>query len=459
MFVCRILVGVLLAAVLAGSAAAQDYYRDIRPVLVQRCASCHSEQGPGWSMEDPETTYQLRHAIAAAVQERRMPPWLAEEGHQEYVGSLALPEAVREMVRRWRDDGFARGEPQPVAPVASHAAHGIRADASVDVLPEDGYLPDQSRSDDYRCFVLDWPGEHPAYVTGFRALPGNHAVAHHLVVHAVVPDMVERFRELEREEEGPGYQCFGGAIPDRLGQRSVREAYEARYPNGIRELARGNFWLAHWAPGMDGHQFPAGTGIRVEPGAGLVVQMHYYGGAAPGQRDADTRMEFELAERVERPAFHYPQTESRWLISARNQSMVIPPGGQATYAVADTLGNLLGYVARVTGIARERIAGLEVHSANLHMHAIGHSGVITLAHPRGTETLLAVPRWDIRWQRDFTFTSPKVFAREELGNVVLAVQCTFENPHAEPVYGGYGSDEEMCFNFSYIAVRLGGGDP
>lgn len=454
------LIGVAAALAAAAPAAAQDYYSDIRPVLARNCLACHSSGGPGWSMEDPEKTYALRHAIAAAILERRMPPWLAEDGHQQYIDSPVLAADVLDIVRRWRDGGFMKGErradPDPRSPGAQLKHAGFQPDVSLSVLPDDSYLPNQSRADDYRCFVMDWPGEEPAYVTGFRALPGNRMVAHHLVVYAVSPGMVERFRELDAEEEGPGYQCFGGALPDRLGRRNVRQAYEARYPDGIRELRLANFWLAHWAPGMDGHHFPAGTGIRMEPGSGLVVQMHYYGGAAPGEPDAGTRMEFLIAADVKRPAFHFAQTRGDWLAGERNGSMVIEPGQTATYEVADNLGDLLGYIARVTKLDRERIQGLEIHSANLHMHAIGHSGRVTLTDPNGRkQTLLAIPRWDLRWQRDFTFTQPKVFSRKELEDAVLAVECTFHNPKPETVYGGYGSDEEMCFNFSYIAVRTG----
>jgi hypothetical protein len=112
-----------------------------------------------------------------------------------------------------------------------------------------------------------------------------------------------------------------------------------------------NFWLAHWAPGMDGHDFPEGTGIRMSPGAGLVVQMHYYGGAAPGERDAGTRMDFRVADRVDRPAFHFSQTRSAWLNGERNGSMVIPPGEMATFEVSTNLAELLPQVVRVTGIA------------------------------------------------------------------------------------------------------------
>src|SRR5690606_35774510 len=108
---------------------------------------------------------------------------------------------------------------------ADHGHAMFEPDVTLDVLPGESYLPNQSRADDYRCFVVDWTGEEPAYITGFRTTPGNPLVAHHLVVYAVTPGMVDRFRELDAEEDGAGYQCFGGALPDRLGRAADRRAY------------------------------------------------------------------------------------------------------------------------------------------------------------------------------------------------------------------------------------------
>ena len=454
------IIGVCLIGAVAAPAAAEDFYGDIRPVLVRHCATCHTAGGIGWSMDDPEQTYARRQAIATAILSRQMPPWLAEPGHQKYLDDPTLAPDLLQLVDRWRAGGFQKGAPASTRPpanadvTASHQTHAFAPDVSVPVLPGGSYLPNQARPDDYRCFVVDWPAERPTYITGFRAVPGNRLVAHHLVVYAVAPEMLSRFRELDDAEDGPGYQCFGGAVPDRLSRQADRAAYEARHPGGLAELNLGSFWLAHWAPGMDGHQFPAGTGIRIARGAGLVVQMHYYNGTAPGQRDAGTRMEFRVADAVERPALHFSQTQNAWLNGERNRSMVIPAGGMATYDVSNTLGELLPRIARITGVDLARISGLEVHSVNLHMHGIGDSGAITLRDGnKPAETLLSVPRWDLRWQRDFTLAQPRIFSRDELPATVLRVQCTYRNPKDRPVYGGYGSDEEMCFNFAYIAVR------
>jgi len=448
---------IVLAALATGSASAQeDYYGGIRPVIEERCLGCHNESGIAFSMEEAEATYERHRDIARMVAGRRMPPWLAEAGHQEYEEDLSLDPGTVARFRRWADAGFPKGSVVGGGAVTPAPAPTLVPDLSLEVMPGQSYLPNQDRSDDYRCFVVDWPLDRKGYVTGFRTRPGNDLVSHHTVVYAASSHVRERFHELTEGEEGLGYQCFGGALPDRLGQTEERDAYEARYPDGVRELSFNSFWVAHWAPGMFGQSFPEGTGIPLTPGSALIVQMHYYTKEAPGESDEGTILDFTLADEVDRPAFHLPQTNNRWLNGEGNGSMVIPPHQKATYAVTETLGDWMGYVAAVTDVPEDEIAALEIHSANLHMHAIGHSGTIYLTDRNGrVETLLSIPRWDLAWQRDFTFVEPKVFDRDDLDRTRLTVECTFENPRDETAYGGFGSDEEMCFNFSYVAVRRG----
>ncbi len=451
----RILVLAAVFAVTHLAASPPDFHGDIRPLIDQHCIMCHAEDSISFSFADPEFTYRLGPAIVSTVSERRMPPWLAEPGHQQYVEDISLSDADIARFVAWADAGYPLGAPGSANGVRT-APHGHFAyDVAIDVLPGQSYLPRQDQADDYRCFVIDWPLDESAYITGFRAAPGNLQVVHHLVLFAVPPELADRFRELEAAEEGPGYQCFGAAVPDRLGIPEHREAYEERYPDGVMELHRGNYWLAHWAPGMDGYSFPADTGIPMRPGTALVVQMHYYSVFAPGQTDADSRMEFQVSSQVERPAINVPVTINAWLESRRNRSMVVPPGQSARYVADVSLQGLAGYMLRLFDIDPERLEAAEVHSANLHMHRFGASGRITLTEPTGRrEVLLSVPRWDLNWQRDFTFVEPKVFPAAQLERARLAVECVFENPTDEYVLGGYGSDEEMCMNLSYVALRL-----
>lgn len=453
-----------LAAAFAAPVRAQDptYYNDVRPILVENCLGCHDGKGAAWSMRDPEEAFERRRKIVQAIMRRHMPPWLAKGGHQEYVGNPMLEEYVLKVVQKWRDGDYKKGDPKPDPVVTASAAGGHGAahsgafspHVSLPINPGSSYLPTPDRVDDYRCFVVDWTGKEPSFITGFRAVPGNRKLSHHVVIYEVLPEMAARFRELQDAEEGDGYRCFGGALPDRLGRKADRAAYEAKYPDGVRELNRKNFWLAHWAPGMDGHVFPEGTGIPVNPGSAFVVQVHYYNKEAPGERDAGSTLDFMIASEVERPAYHAVVTENDWFDGKSSGTMVVPAGDSASVRTSMGLRDILGEAASITGVKRDDIEALEVHSVNLHMHGIGHSGTVALERTGAApDTLLRIPRWDLGWQRDFAFVTPKVFTPEQATDARITLQCTFQNPHQYIVYGGLGSDDEMCMNFSYVAVR------
>ena len=441
-----------LIAIMGSPAAIADveFYSDVMPLIDANCVTCHSNDGISFSFEDADETYNYRAVIALAVANGSMPPWLAEPGHQSYAGDYSLTAEQKGLVAEWAAAGFPRGEEKAL--VAAEAEGRIfDADWTVDILQQGPYLPDQVNKDDYRCFIVDWPYDTDKYVTGFMAEPGNTRIAHHLVAHMIEPESVQLLKTLSEEEEGQGHQCFGGPLPDRIGD--IRAQVEERFPGEWDKLANENYWLTHWAPGMYGMAFPEDTGILMRPGSAVVVQMHYYSGFAPGESDFETKMHFQVTDSVKKPSFNHPLTKNRWLAGEGNGSMQIAPGGTETYEVDVGFDNLASYGAAVLDIDREEVSAIELHGANVHMHAFGASGSASLIDRNGRkETLLNIPEWDLAWQRDFMFTEGKTIAQSDFDRTKLVVECTFHNDTDDMVYGGYGSDDEMCFNFSYMSV-------
>ena len=60
-----------------------EFHRDIMPLVAERCMTCHATDGVSFPLETPDEAWNFRMAIASAVAEERMPPWLAEDGHQD----------------------------------------------------------------------------------------------------------------------------------------------------------------------------------------------------------------------------------------------------------------------------------------------------------------------------------------------------------------------------------------
>jgi hypothetical protein len=452
-----VLLPCFLGCSFSNSATAAEYYADILPLVEQNCLACHSESSVSFSFEDPERTYSFRAAMTSAVADDRMPPWLAERGHKDYVDDYSLSVAEKAIFAAWADAGHPRNLDEQERHKATMVATAptFESDFSVELISGRSYLPNQKQKDDYRCFIVDWPFESDKYVTGFKGEPGNLRIAHHLVNYAVGPESADLIRELSAEEEGEGHQCFGGPLPDRMADEGERAKLEERHPGAWEKLREENFWLSHWAPGMTGFEFPENTGVLMKPGSVVVVQMHYYSAFAPGESDQGSAMHFQVADTVEKPSVNFPLTMQAWLGSRKNKTMLIPEGGRSTYQYSRTFDNIRNYAARVLLVEPSDVAAMELRSANVHMHSYGASGNTSLVDGAGRkQMLLNVPRWDLNWQRDFTFVDPIRIDLEDLESTSLVVECTFANHTDEMVYGGFGSDDEMCINFSYVSLVL-----
>ncbi len=78
------------------------YRREIRPLLARHCGSCHSGSGPA-------PVNLMRHAdalpwansIARQVLERRMPPWLPDDGFGEFAHARTLDERETNLLVDW----------------------------------------------------------------------------------------------------------------------------------------------------------------------------------------------------------------------------------------------------------------------------------------------------------------------------------------------------------------------
>jgi Copper type II ascorbate-dependent monooxygenase, C-terminal domain len=126
------------------------------------------------------------------------------------------------------------------------------------------YVPDPpgGGTDEYRCFLVDPGLLAPAYLTGSQFRPSNIDIVHHAILFRVPPADVPAAQALDRADDGDGWTCFGGT------------GIAGSDPGSA--LDEGSDWIAAWAPGGRGEEpTPAGTGYLLQPGAQLVMQVHY----------------------------------------------------------------------------------------------------------------------------------------------------------------------------------------
>ncbi|MBK8264360.1 MAG: monooxygenase [Nannocystis sp.] len=401
---------------------ALTYYRDIKPIVDAKCATCHR---PGdiapFSLVDYEQVSMMAPYVIGDITARTMPPWSPDAACRPYAHDRALTDLQITAILEWIELGVPAGDPAdepappaPPAPVDYDLELGLPAPYAPTVFP-----------DEYRCFLLDWPKDQDSYVTAFEVVPGERAIVHHVIAFIIPPEDVASFDALDAADPGPGYPCYGG-------------------PGGGTDFRAA--WLGAWVPGGGGGALPADTGIRIRPSSKLAVQMHYHPveGAGPDQ----SQIKLRTAATVARPAYLLPLANPGWIKGL--PPMLIPAGAaDVVHSFEIDLSNVIQFLYNdaTFGIGEPVVA----HAAGVHMHTIGASASLNVKRGDGGDDtcLIDVPRWDFNWQGVYQFAGPTTINPTDK----VRLECHFDNSAGDqPVTWGEGTGDEMCLGMVYVSA-------
>ncbi len=407
-------------AIDAGNASEPTYYQDIKPILDAKCVGCHVEGGIApMSLEVYGDAKAYAGLSLMEIRAGVMPPWPPNDECDDYVGNRSLTAEESALFERWAEGTMAEGDAtSPAEPLDVEREQLSRVD--LELAMTEAYTP-SGGPDDYRCFVIHWPETLTKFVTGFRAIPGNDAIVHHVIAFLADPAQVAQYQAKDAAEAGPGYRCFGGSGgPSRT-------------------------WLGAWAPGDAGSDMPEGVGIEVAPGSAIVLQVHYNVLAASSAADT-TAVQMKLSDSVDKRGRILLWSNPNWL---SGDTMRIPANEAAvTHSFA--------FDPTVPGAAG---GAFLMHTVSLHMHTLGERASLTLQRNGQSDCALQIDAWDFDWQGSYRLREPKLV---EPGDQ-LTIECQWNNTiekqrivNGEPqpprdVFWGEGTSDEMCLGVMLIS--------
>lgn len=374
------------------AATGPTWYKDVLPVVQSNCLGCHVNGGIApFPLDSYAAASSMAGAMANAVVNKRMPPWLADEACSgTFRDSKALTAAEIQVIDAWFQAGAPEGNPADAPPPPMGTADALpKVDATLQ-MPT-AYTPSASLSDDYRCFIVDPALGGTKVVTGYDILPGNKNVVHHVILYVVSRTAAQA---KDAQDATPGWECFGGA--------------------DVSTTAT----LGAWAPGGSAIVYPATTGIRIGAGDVIAMQVHY--NTANGVGPDQTSLKLMYGTGAETNAYLLPLV---------NSSFAIPPNAR-DYASSKSFPNTFGFPIKLYGFLP-------------HMHTLGKK--ISLRAGAANDCLVDIPRWDFHWQTQYFRKQPYTLPSGQ----AVTMSCTWDNTTAGTVTWGEGTSDEMCFAYVY----------
>jgi hypothetical protein len=391
--------------VLAASAAAPTFNKDVAPILYNNCVTCHrpGEVAPFSLMTYPDAAKRAV-LIAAVTKQRVMPPWKPEPGFGSFANDRRLSDEQIAIIRVWAQAGAPEGDAhdKPALPVFQEGWQAGQPDKILSVprkIQVEAEGPDQ-----YRCFVLPLNTDHEVYVSGMEFRPGNRRVVHHALVYL---DASGEARKLAAQSGDGGYSCFGGPgfLPSAL--------------------------LGGWAPGATPPVNAPDLAQPVKVGTDVVMQIHYH----PTGKAEEDQSELGLQ-------LSGPPTKGRASVIVANRHIFIP-AGESHYVMK-------GFVT----LPRD----VDLIGITPHAHYLATDMKIDAHLPDGTtKALIWIKDWDFNWQGQYSYKEAVHLpegTRIELEYVYNNSEANPHNPShpALPVKYGEGTRDEMTLAFLGVAL-------
>ncbi len=412
------LTALLLAFIAPGPLSAQNinWATDIAPILYEHCVKCHRDGGiAGFSLIGYDNAFSNRYSIADATAERRMPPWKADPTYRHFAHENILSADQIQRIQDWVSADAPSGD-LAAAPPDPVFAIGSEIGMPDHVLQTPLYTMTAS-ADEYRCFVVPNGLLQTAFLRGLEVIPSNHQAIHHVLIFEDTTGQAE-LNDLATPE--PGYAQFGG-----IGVQGAR-------------------LVGAWVPGSRSSLLPPFMGVKLTPGADLVLQIHYPANAQGLSANTTVNMFFTPTNQGIREVSiapfinHFPP-------SLDNYPLAIPPNQVKTYHASFTVP----VNASIIGVAP-------------HMHLIGQS-VTCFARTVAGDTipLIRIPDWDFHWQGSYLFQKVQKVPIGAKAHAYVTYDNTLnndQNPSDPPQYvfqGEATTDEMLLVYFTYMLYQPG----
>jgi len=420
-------------------------FKDIAPIIHQKCAVCHFKGGAG-PFELITYTDIKKHAnkIRFSITSDFMPPWPADTSYTRFADELILTLSEKEKLLQWIEKNCPAGDTTDVElPTTFSTTHFKKPDLIVPFL-KPIYI--QGNGNDH-FFIVKMPYhlDKDTFVQYVEFVPHQKKLVHHVNGHLLKYDDKRKFNYdtgithvLEPVDNFiETYKKMGLTY---LGSKdnNPKNILPTLIPNTVYYLP--GFLPLYYKENIGGFYLP-------KNGVFFLNDIHY-GPTHQSCVDSSYLRVYFAPHRPKR--FVYEGQLGTHGMSKIVPPLVIPPNTIKTFTTSLLIP-----------------ADISVLAVNPHMHLLGQSfWAFAITPSRDTIPLIRIKKWNFNWQYYYVFKHPVVVPK---GSVIVAIG-TYNNTASNPFNPNYPpievkegdgfhsmktTDEMFQFFFQYMLYQPG----
>ncbi len=390
----------MLLPVLLALAAPPTFNKDVAPILLESCVSCHRPGAGGpfalLSYADAKKRGKL---LAGVTKSKQMPPWKADKGDVSLKGERTLTAAQITTISDWVAGGMPEGEGKAPAPPKFSSEWALGKPDLVVSMPKAYSVPAEGK-DIYRNFAIPLGLKEDRWVRAVDFRPTAKGAVHHSLF------FLDPTGEAYKKEKASGKVGFPGSMG---GAGGASGGGLGTLLDRLREgQTGGRAGLGGWAQGAQARVLPDGLAYKVTKGSDLILSTHFHPSGKAEEETSTVALYF--ADKPPSKRFTGLQLPFGFGVLAG----INIPAGKKDFAIEDSF--TLPVDVRAFGVSA-------------HAHYIAKTFKLTATLPDGkTKTLLSISDWDFAWQEGYSFKDYEPLPR----GTKLTVKITYDNSADNP---------------------------
>jgi hypothetical protein len=374
-----------------GIAQTVTFYKDIAPIIQNKCAMCHHEGGSApFSLLTYEDVARRTSFIKKVVNDKYMPPWKADPHYVSFSNERILSDKEIKTITDWINLKAPKGNPSDLKSKVNFI-EGTRLNRKPDLVLslKHPFIVKGDNQERFMVFCIPYQLQEDQNVEAIEFYSTNYKLIHHANF-----GFHQTFSSLDTS-----------GLPESVDLLNGSEKYGA-----YSILSQKLVYYSGWIPGTTYESYPGNMGW-VMPKKGMVLFYVHY---APSPIDVKINSEIHL---------FFKKTPIERVISVVN----IGTGGKGDIDPP--------LIIQPDSILKVKATILSKKDQSLlfawpHMHLLGKSFKAYAVTPlKDTIPLIYIPSWDFNWQDIYKYRKLIKIPAMSVITIEAEYDNTKENPH------------------------------